>query len=424
MSGHVKTFLAHPRWPGLPQALALVLALVTVVALFVGPDRGERNLGSFLLWHLWWAGLPLAAVLLGRIWCAICPVSLLDTTLGTRRPRPLRWPALLGRHEGLLLAGSILLAHLINLWFRLEDSAPASRGYVAALIAAAIAATLLVRGRPWCRALCPAGAFSGILARLAPWTLAADPVRCLQSCAGGLCRGGSGTGACPVGEDPRRGIDPGVCILCGDCLEFCPGVRPVRASCFRLPGSAAAATLVLLGIVVDALLVQINDWPVLFWRLCATLGVAPGPWQELTLHAMVATTPLLAALLLTRMVNGAASGERTAMIAGAALPVAAASAAALAARELLVTAPRHLGELLAAAGYGGYRVLAFSRHLDGLPIRALQESLLALGLLAALRRLAPDLREPGGRATAFAAAVFSAAACALLAWGFSLPSGS
>lgn len=419
MADRMQALLSHPRWPALPQAVVLALTLVAIGALFLGPEQGERNLGSFLLWHVWWAGLPVAALFLGRLWCALCPVSLLDAARGARGPFPLTWPAALGRNEGPLLAASVLLVHLINLRFALEDHAVASRAFIAAMIAAAVAVTLLARGRPWCRSLCPAGAFSGVLARAAPWRVAADPERCGRACAGATCRGEAGTGICPVGEDPRRSIDPGQCVLCGDCLRACPGVRPASGRLSSLPLSAAAPTLVLLGIVADAVLVQINDWPILFWRLCTALGIAPGAWQELGLHALVTTAPLLAATALVAATGRERFAERFALVAQIALPLAAAAALAVAARELLVTAPRHLGDLAAAAGHGGFALKAFSRLLDGQPIRVFQQSAVALGALASLRRVLPALRDPDRRATALAATLLLACAASLLAWEFS-----
>lgn len=417
----IRSLLAHPRWPGVAQAAALALGVLAVGAIFVGPDQGERNLGNFLLWHLWWAGLPVAALLLGRAWCAVCPVSLLDAALPQRRLRPVSWPAALRGAGGPLLAASILLAHLANLWFRFEDSAPASRGFVAAMVAAAAAFTLLVRERAWCRSLCPAGAFSGVLARAARWRIVLDAERCGRNCAGAFCRGEAAAAGCPAGEDLRRGIDPGTCLLCGDCLSSCPAVGPARASSLALPRLAVAPTLVLLGVIVDGLLVQINDWPVLYWRLCNALGVEPGAWRELGLHALVVATPLLVATAFSALAGKAANAERLAFIAGAALPIAAAAAAAVAARELLVTAPRHLGELLAATGHGGLGIQAASRLLDGLPIRALQETALALGAFVALRRILPALRDRGMRATALGAALLDGCVCAALAWALTQP---
>lgn len=412
----IRRLLAHPRWPRLPQALVLAFALPALAALFLGPEQGERNPGSFLLWHLWWAALPAAALLLGRTWCALCPVSLLAAALGARL-RPLSWPALLARREGLLLAGSLLLVHLLYLRLGLEENVPAARGFIAAMLALAVAGTLLLRGRPWCRSLCPAGAFSGVLARQAPWRIAADPSRCGRTCGGTPCRAADGGGLCPVGEDPRRGIDPGMCVLCGDCITACPAVAPVRDRPAALPPSAAAPTLVLLGVVADGLLVQINDWPILFWRLSSGVGAPPAAWVELSLHALVCLAPLLAAAAIARSGGSGAFADRLALIAGAALPLAAAAAAAIAARALLVAAPQQFAELAATGGHPLSPLGAFGRAIDGAPMRALQEAAVALGLLAALRRLAPALRDPARRATAIAAALLCAGAAALLAWG-------
>jgi hypothetical protein len=74
-------------WRGFPYVFqgALLASFLVLAALSWGhyPPAGvnaklyaKTNLTTLLIWGLWWPAMVWAAVLLGRAWCAICPLEL------------------------------------------------------------------------------------------------------------------------------------------------------------------------------------------------------------------------------------------------------------------------------------------------------------------------------------------------------------
>lgn len=68
--------------------------------------------------------------------------------------------------------------------------------------------------RPFCKYLCPLGAFYGLFNPVSAVTLRRDKTKC-TSC--GVC-----VSACPMGADPVRKPDSAECIRCGLCADACP----------------------------------------------------------------------------------------------------------------------------------------------------------------------------------------------------------
>jgi NAD-dependent dihydropyrimidine dehydrogenase PreA subunit len=397
----VRRLLTLRGWPLLPQ-IAIAVALVTVVAaLALGDANPEHNLGMYLLWGLWWAVLPLSFVVLGRLWCAICPVTLLGDRAARSFPGRPAFPAFVGRNAAIFLVASFAAVHVANLWFTFEGDRRATGALLAVLGSAAFALTLACRDRRWCSALCPVGALGSYLARLSPLRIANGAAPCPRECAErGCAGGGAGRTLCPVGLDLRAGIDPGDCILCGACLKACPRLGEVGWAPHgpdRVAASPAVAqslaVLAFLGLSIDMALAHLLDWPILFWQLSTSLGVAAGAWAETALHlGVIAAPPLLALALRLLGPAGQGAAARLAALAAAALPLAGAGLLAVTLRPLLVEGPLQLQQLLRGAGWEGSLALGAVRRLDGFPMRLMQEAVVAAGILVALR---VALRRPG-----------------------------
>lgn len=72
----------------------------------------------------------------------------------------------------------------------------------------------LIVSRPFCRYLCPLGAFYGLFNPIAVFGMETDKNSCV-SC--GRCRF-----VCPMGIDPDKEINSAECIRCGQCASACP----------------------------------------------------------------------------------------------------------------------------------------------------------------------------------------------------------
>ena len=85
--------LLKSRWfPAILAWPTLAVFVFITYQLVAGPTAAHDNLGTALTWVLWWPILPLAFLLVGRIWCAICPFGtindLVQKWVGNNRPVP------------------------------------------------------------------------------------------------------------------------------------------------------------------------------------------------------------------------------------------------------------------------------------------------------------------------------------------------
>jgi len=68
-------------WRGFQPALQVpMLALIVVIAFlgFFDIQDGAKNLATKLAWILWWPGIIFTFILVGRLWCVMCPFGALN----------------------------------------------------------------------------------------------------------------------------------------------------------------------------------------------------------------------------------------------------------------------------------------------------------------------------------------------------------
>jgi polyferredoxin len=210
------------RWGrlGLQIPLSLLTALIVYDGL-TGPQLAPLNMATVLVWIHYRGGVILALLLLGNLFCMGCPFALLRTVAlrlargGRRWPRPLRnkWGAIA------LIFVLLWLYEWLDLWASPWWTAWLVIGYfVAASVTEAV-----FRESPFCKYLCPLGAFNTLYAATS-WTQigSRDRQRC-RSCLNKECVNGSmsvpGCGTELYVPQIRSNVD---CVLCLDCARACP----------------------------------------------------------------------------------------------------------------------------------------------------------------------------------------------------------
>ncbi len=160
-------------WPVFPVALQLV-SLAAVVALAVnGWGSGLResadqlmtfrktNLTSLFVWGLWWPGLILLTILLGRVWCTICPLELLNR-IGDFVARRFGLPrANLGKwlRAGWMTFAIYLLLQVLVAGFSIHRVPHFTSWLLICLSALSFTSGMVFRqSRSFCSAFCPAAA--------------------------------------------------------------------------------------------------------------------------------------------------------------------------------------------------------------------------------------------------------------------------
>ncbi len=158
------------------QMLSVGLFIMAIYATFVGPQDKEINFGSLVFWGLWWSPFMIVSLLLlGRVWCYICPIGAINTFL-QRFSRNHRFPTFLNKRKILGLSFSVLSITAITFIFaRLPlyklgvVSSPVKTGiYFLLFLGLAVCVTLLFERRVFCRYICPVTGVMSVTSKLTP----------------------------------------------------------------------------------------------------------------------------------------------------------------------------------------------------------------------------------------------------------------
>jgi hypothetical protein len=273
-SRHFNTLLLAPT---------LVFFGIVVGAGLFG-EQTTDNPAILLTWILWWPAVIFTFVLVGRIWCVICPFGYVGdlaqkiATLGRKPPRLLRnmWWRL----------GLFLLLTWFTALFAL-DRTPRSTAWLAlALTLGAVALAVVYEKRVFCRYVCPVGGIFGLYSMAAPLALSArDRAVCQHECRSKDC-----AAACTWFQFPAH-MDRGAeCSLCLDCVRACRydnlalRTQPIghdlaRFRSHRTSLDEATTVAAILGVSLLQTVVMLNAWaawqagPLLYTTIFLVFGV-------------------------------------------------------------------------------------------------------------------------------------------------------
>jgi hypothetical protein len=215
-----KTFA---RWPGFQtffQLPNLALFVLIIVLGFIDTQNGSRNLATKLTWTIWWAGVIFTFVLVGRVWCLMCPFGAV-TDWVYRAVRPLRrMPRWL---RNLWIAnGMFLLLTWLDGYYGVVSSPRLTAWIIVAMFVLAAAIGALYQRRTFCRYVCPIGGLISIYSMVSPVELRIkDEVVCRDD-KGKKCYVGSSCGyGCPMFEFPQVMDSNNYCTFCLECVKTC-----------------------------------------------------------------------------------------------------------------------------------------------------------------------------------------------------------
>jgi len=114
------------------------------------------------VWCFWWPGIVLTAVLFGRVWCMVCPMELISTTLN-RVGLKLKVPRIV--KSGWVITLLYAVAVVIGVHTFLIHRVPHRMAlYLLCLLGLTVVVSLLFRGRAFCSHFCPVGHLLGLYA--------------------------------------------------------------------------------------------------------------------------------------------------------------------------------------------------------------------------------------------------------------------
>ncbi len=243
--------------------VAVYAALVVIPAFLPLPPESDhiwnnlRLFAQFCFWGLWWPGVMIATVTLGRVWCGVfCPEGSLSEWVsrygrGQPLPRWLKWSG----WPFVAFVCTTVYGQLVSVY----EYPQAALLVLGGSTVAAVAIGLLYgrEKRIWCRYLCPASGVFAILAKIAPLHYRVDRA------AWDRHQGDFEPVNCAPLVDVRRMTSASECHACGRCA----GQRDAVALALRSPGAEVLDT----------------DTPARTWEaltlLFGVLGVATAAFQ-------------------------------------------------------------------------------------------------------------------------------------------------
>ncbi len=232
----IRAVIRSPLFPYVFQVV--MLAVFVFLAIFswqVFPPAGvndklfaKTNLVSLLVWGLWWPAMVWAAVLLGRVWCAICPLELVANVterLGRRLGVKQR---ILGRRlrSGLLMVGLFAAIQMLVPGIHLHRIPAHTSIFLWGLLATAAFVGFFFKDRAFCRGFCPVGLLLSTYARGAMLAVRPTTQDQCAACTGKDCvracnRTRLDARSCPSLLSPARLNTNTDCLVCWQCIKVC-----------------------------------------------------------------------------------------------------------------------------------------------------------------------------------------------------------
>ncbi len=228
--------LLKSRW--MPLALILfnvfLFTLILMAGFFGGlVVPGNYNFGIMIVWILWWVLLMTVLVpVLSRFWCTMCPLPFLGEWLQRLRLFDVRYEK--GRNPSFGLnkrwPKSLSNMWLMNILFLVTTFASgfftvrpaATFVLLTAIIALAVALSLIYRARTFCLYVCPVSGFQGLYSNFALTEVRVkDPEICARHKQKGCVVGNERGYGCPWLLLPYAFRRNTYCGMCFECLKTC-----------------------------------------------------------------------------------------------------------------------------------------------------------------------------------------------------------
>jgi polyferredoxin len=206
--------------PAFQVPLLILLTILLILSLFDIQDSG-KNLSVIAIWTLWWTGIIFTFVLVGRLWCFMCPVGAVsEWTSRIFKPRRL-FPVTL---RNLWLANFMfVLLTWLDIQIGVVRNPIVTGSILIGITALAIAMGMFFQRRSFCRYLCPIGGLIGIYAMFSAVELRSKDFEVCRSHKRKDCYLGNQNGyGCPMFEVIPKMDSNNLCNFCGECIKSCP----------------------------------------------------------------------------------------------------------------------------------------------------------------------------------------------------------
>jgi polyferredoxin len=210
------------RWSRLIGQLSLlIVAMFVVYDGLTGSQLAASNLATVLAWTHYRGFIILALLLAGNLFCFACPFTLPRTLARKLSLAGNRWPRTL-RNKWVSLIGLFIIFWLYE-WLDLWSSPWLTAWLTLAYFLGSFALEALFAESPFCKYVCPLGAFNFVYSTPSPLQISAVDTNVCRNCEGKECVTGSdqtlGCGTELFVPTIQSNMD---CTFCMDCARACP----------------------------------------------------------------------------------------------------------------------------------------------------------------------------------------------------------
>ena len=278
----VRRIAESPLYPKVFQWAILAGFTLVGYELLIGPEAASQNLGTVLMWVIWWPLIPVAFLVLGRFWCAICPFAtindLVQKFVGLERPVP---PFLKKYGIWIIDASFLAITWADHMWGVVES--PWGSGVLLLMLTTAVVVSgALWQRRAFCRYLCFLGGVSANYSRNGMVSLRANEEICKTCTSRAVCYNGSAdVPGCPLFSFPRKLDSDAECNLCANCIKNCPNgaisvsVRKPTSELWFMSKpqiEVAFLAMAIMGIVVYQNVSMLEGWPTVLHHVGSAIG--------------------------------------------------------------------------------------------------------------------------------------------------------
>ena len=211
------------KWKHIQTVVQVPMVIAFVVLVFLAFNDiqdGGKNIATKLIWTIWWAGIIFTFVLVGRLWCFMCPVGAITDWVSRAVRSTRRLPSALR---------NIWLANLFFIFFTLLDvqlgvvRSPLVTGSLfVGITIFAVGMAVAFERRSFCRYLCPIGGIIGLYSMFSGVELRSKDKQTCREHKEKECYVGNDCGeGCPMFELVPTMDSNNACNFCGECIKTC-----------------------------------------------------------------------------------------------------------------------------------------------------------------------------------------------------------
>jgi polyferredoxin len=225
----VRTLVVSKYFPLVLQIAALAVYIAVIYFGYFGVTEETRysNFGSFIIWVIWWPALIFIALFNSRLWCTVCPIGFIASTLD-KLGLNFQVPNALKKNKLAIVLGLFIL-HSLVVSYEISHTGRTTALYLALLFGYAILIALVFEPHSFCNHFCPLVGIVGTYSLNSPTELRSVDTKTCKTCEIKSCFRN-----CPakIYMGNLEANEP--CKLCFDCVKECNNQGNIRFS-FRRP---------------------------------------------------------------------------------------------------------------------------------------------------------------------------------------------